>query len=70
MVTCGIYSIFYIYKQSLALQEIGSKRKVNVIDPTVVVIFAIFFGAGMYLNYYSANQVITLGNDASDTIQY
>ncbi len=70
IVTCGIYSIFYTYKQALALQEIGAKRNVTAMDPTIVLIFSVFFGAGMYLNYYSANQVITLGNDASDTIQY
>lgn len=57
LITCGIYSYFYVYYVSKSLNEMGMKRGYDAMDPTLVLVLTFFFGVGLYINIYSGSEI-------------
>ncbi len=57
IITCGIYIVYYNYKQASAIAEMSKQYDLEIIEPTVVLLFTIFFGVGIYINIYNASNL-------------
>lgn len=57
LITFGIYMIYYMYKQAVALEEIGKKYNYDSFSPVLIVLLAIFVGIGGILNVFSGSQI-------------
>ena len=57
IITFGIYLIYYLYKQAVAIEELGEKYNYSALPPILILLLAIFVGIGGILNVYSASEI-------------
>lgn len=57
IITLGIYLLYYVYKQAVALEEIGYKYNYTSFPPVLILLCAILLGIGGILNIYSGTMI-------------
>ncbi len=57
LITCQIYTIWYIYRQALVLQKISQGKNYRPLDPAIVLLLTIFAGIGNYINAHTASKL-------------
>lgn len=62
LITFGLYGIYYTYQQAKALEYLGMNFGYRAVDRYVVLLLAIFFNIGSYLNIYSSSEYLLRKN--------
>jgi len=56
-ITIGLYGFYYLYQQAQVLKEIGALQNKETFDPVIIVLLALFFNVGWFINLATATAI-------------